>query len=115
MLFRSFEGKKLSGMELTAFEENLCQTLPTRGIEGKDSYCFLTSIFAFVLLVILQNIILQNNLLDLYLVEIRRHMLSFFTKAATSSVGPFSVFEKSLCEAQNTMGAGTTHIIGLIY
>ena len=52
---QGFEGKKLSGTELTAFEENLCQTLPTRGIEGKDSYCFLTSIFAFVLLVILQN------------------------------------------------------------
>ena len=50
-----FEGKKLSRTELTAFEENLCQTLPTRGIEGKDSYCSLTSIFAFVLLVILQN------------------------------------------------------------
>ena len=52
---QGFEGKKLSGTELAAFEENLCQTLPTRGIEGKDSYCFLTSIFAFVLLVILQN------------------------------------------------------------
>ena len=50
-----FEGKKLSRTELTAFEENLCQTLPARGIEGKDSYCSLTSIFAFVLLVILQN------------------------------------------------------------
>ena len=52
---QGFEGKKLSGTELTAFEENLWQTLPTRGIEGKDSYCFLSSIFAFVLLVILQN------------------------------------------------------------
>ena len=52
---QGFEGKKLSGTELTAFEENLWQTLPTRGIEGKDSYCFLSSIFAFVWLVILQN------------------------------------------------------------
>ena len=53
---QGFEGKKLSGTEVTAFEENLSQTLPTRVIEGKDSYCFLTSIFAFVLLVILQNL-----------------------------------------------------------
>ena len=52
---QGFEGKKLSGTEFTAFEENLFQTLQTRGIEGKDSYCFLTAIFAFVLLVILQN------------------------------------------------------------
>ena len=52
---QGFEGKKLNGTKLTAFEGNLCQTLPTRGIEGKDSYCFLSSIFAFVLLVILQN------------------------------------------------------------
>ena len=52
---QGFKGKKRSGAEFTAFEENLCQTLPTRGIEGKDSYCSLTSIFAFVLLVILQN------------------------------------------------------------
>ena len=52
---QGFEGKKLSGTELTAFEENSCQTLLTRGIEGRDSYHFLTSIFAFVLLDILQN------------------------------------------------------------
>ena len=52
---QGFEGKKLSRTGFTAFEENLFQTLPTRGIEGKDSYCFRTSIFAFVLLVILQN------------------------------------------------------------
>ena len=52
---QGFEDKKLSRTEFTAFEENLCQTLPTRGIERKDSYCFLTSIFAFILLVILQN------------------------------------------------------------
>ena len=52
---QDFEGKKLSRTGFTAFEENLCQTLPTRGIERKDSYCFLTSIFAFILLVILQN------------------------------------------------------------
>ena len=52
---QGFEGKKFSRTEFTAFEENLCQTLPTRRIEGKDSYCFLTLIFAFVLLVILQN------------------------------------------------------------
>ena len=35
---QGFEGKKLSRTGFTAFEENLCQTLPTRGIEGKDSH-----------------------------------------------------------------------------
>ena len=49
---------------------------------SQDSNCSLTSIFVFVLLVILQNRILQNNLLDLYLVEIRRYKLSFFAKEA---------------------------------
>ena len=34
---QGFEGKKLSGTEFTAFEENLCQTLPTRGIDGFHS------------------------------------------------------------------------------
>ena len=42
--------------------------------------CFLTSIFAFFGL--LSSRILQSNLLDLYLVEIRRYKLSFFVKAA---------------------------------
>ena len=84
-------------MELTAFEENLCQTLLTQGIEGKDSYCFLTSIFAFVLLVILQ--ILQNNLLDLHLVEICRYKLSFYAKQTYFSLhrAIFSTFLKNRC------------------
>ena len=61
------------------WREFLCQTLPTRGIEGKDSYFFLTSIFAFVCMLCYR--ILQNDLLDLYLVSIRRFKLSFFAKA----------------------------------
>ena len=49
---------------------------------------------------LLSSRILYNNLLDLYLVQIRRYKLSFFAKAVT--VGPtfFQVFEKLLREAQ---------------
>ena len=52
--------------------------------------------------------ILQNNLLDIYLVEIRGCKLSFFTQLLPPSDRHFLKFLK----AQNTMGAGTRHIIG---
>ena len=55
--------------------------------------------------------ILQNNLLDLYLVEIRGYKLSFFTQLLTQSDRHFLKFLK----AQNTMGAGTRNIIGETY
>ena len=51
--------------------------------------------------------ILQNNLL-----EIRRYKLSFFAKAVTYLYYcRTDKFSKLLREAQNTMGAGTRHII----
>jgi len=60
--------------------------------------------------------ILQNDLLDLYLVEIRPYKLSFFAKHATNffpTAAPFSPdLKESLREAQNSPGAGTTHMIG---
>ena len=95
---QGFEGKKLSGTELTAFEENLCQTLPTWGIEGKDSYCFLTSISR--LFCLLSSKILQNNLLDLHLVEICRYKLSFYAKTSQillTTNRHFSTFLKNHC------------------
>ena len=55
--------------------------------------------------------ILQNNLLDLYLVEIRGYKLSFFTQLLPPSDRHFLKFLK----AQNTMGAGTRNIIGETY
>ena len=55
--------------------------------------------------------ILHNNLLDLYLVEIRGYKLSFFTQLLTPSDRHFLKFLK----AQNTMGAGTRNIIGETY
>ena len=54
--------------------------------------------------------ILQNNLLDLYLVEIRGYKLSFFTQLLPSD----RHFLKFL-KAQNTMGAGTRNIISETY
>ena len=65
---------------------------------------------------LLSSKILQNNLLDLYLVEIRRYKLSFFAKEVTktphASTKIFSNFERSLCEAQTTWGLETTPIFG---
>ena len=55
--------------------------------------------------------ILQNNLLDLYLVEIRGYKLSFFTQLLTQSDRHFLKFLK----AQNTVGAGTRNMIGETY
>ena len=49
-----FEGKKLSGKEFVTFEEY--QRVCAVDIAGySESYCFLTWIFASILLVILQN------------------------------------------------------------
>ena len=68
---------------------------------------------------LLSSKILQNNLLDLHLVEICRYKLSFYAKTAQMLLPThrhfFYIFEKSLCEAQNSQGAGATHIIGLSY
>ena len=49
---RGFEGKKLSGTDFTAFQQNAYQTMAH---SPNCIYCFLTSIFAFFWLVILQN------------------------------------------------------------
>ena len=65
---------------------------------------------------LLSSRILQNNLLDLYLVEIRRYKLSFFAKHVTKffpTEAPFLAdLKKSLRKAQNFPGTGTKHIIG---
>ena len=71
--------------------------------------------FSF-LFCLLSSRILQNNLLDWYLVEIRRYKLSFFAKPATKFLptGPpfLPDLKKMLRKAQNSLGAGTRHIIG---
>ena len=49
---------------------------------------------------LLSTRILQNNLLDLYLVEIRRYKLSFFAKQVTNTshvAAPFSQILKNRC------------------
>ena len=90
---QGFQGKKLSGMEFTAFEENCVPDSRLRRILRNDCYCFLTSIFAIFCL--LSSRILQNNSLDLYSVEIRRYKLSFFAKAA--ALERHSSFFKNRC------------------
>ena len=54
----------------------------------------------FPLFSLLSSRILQNNLLDLYLVEIRRYKLSFFTKDVTTTshvAAPFTQILKNRC------------------
>ena len=59
---------------------------------------------------LLSSIILQINLLYLYVVTIRRYKLSFFAKPPTKSLPHFSVFKNSWREANNPPGAGTSQI-----
>ena len=69
---------------------------------------------------LLSSRILQNNLLDLYFVEIRRYKLSFFAKEVTKTPHSasainrnFPQFLKDCCVKLKTPpGAGTRHIIG---
>ena len=66
----ALNAKRSAGRNSLRLKRILCQTLPTRGIEGKDTYDFsppFSRLFFF-----LSSRILQNNLLDLLLVEIRR-------------------------------------------
>ena len=77
-------------------------------IGTQDSNCFLAAIFVFFCL--LSSRILQNNLLDLYLVEIRRYKLSFFAKQVTNTSHVATPFFQS--KTQNSPGAGTRRIIG---
>ena len=92
--------------------------MPDYGLLGEFEAKILTVLLPLFsrLFRLLSSRILQNNLLDLYLVEIRRYKLSFFAKAATKffpTEAPFSLdLKKSLREAQNSPGPGTWHIIG---
>ena len=84
---RGFEGKKLSegqaGRNALRFNTTCAADLDESAIGTQDSNCFLTSISC--LFCLLSSRILQNNVLDLYLIEIRRYKLSFFAKEATYS------------------------------
>ena len=59
---------------------------------------------------------LQNSLLDLYLVDIRRYKLSLFAKPAHKNSPrlaiKFKIFESSVCDGQKSTGAGTRQVIG---
>ena len=85
----------------------MCQT--RHGLLGELQFTVFLPRFSR-LFGLLSSRILQNNLLDLYLVEIRGCKLSFFTQLLPPSDRHFLTFLK----AQNTMGAGTAHIIGQI-
>ena len=97
-----------------AFEQHVLHIQANRLSARKIQTVFLPRFSR--LFCLLSSRILQNNLLDLYLVEIRRYKLSFFAKEVTktphASADIFSKFERSLREAQNSPGAGTRHIIG---
>ena len=78
---RDIEGGKLSGSNFTSFQQNVTRLWPTCRIAFTVFLPRFSSLFG-----LLSSRILQNNLLDLYLVQIRRYKLSFFAKAVT--VGP---------------------------
>ena len=91
---QGFEGKKLSGNEFLAFEEYQI-VLCVEDMAGSANCTQRFSIlFSYLDFYFLSSKILQNNLLHLYLVKIRRYKLSFFAKPATNSLPRFSVFKK---------------------
>ena len=100
---QGFEGKKLRGTNFTA-TECVPDYSPLGEFEAKILTVFLPLFSRWFRL--LSSKILQNNLLDLYLVEIRRYKLSFFAKAATKffpTKAPFLLdLKKSFREAQNS-------------
>ena len=99
---QGFQSKKLSETEFIAFEENCVPDSRLRCIPRKDSYCFLTSIFAGFCS--LSSRILKTNLLDLYSVEIRRYKLSFFAKAAASDHHIFKFFKNRCVKLKTRWG-----------
>ena len=111
---QGFEGEKLSGMVFTVFPQNVCQTM-AYSVNLKQRFLLFSPRFS-CLFCLLFSRILQNNLLDLCLVKIRRYKLSFFTKPATKFLltGPpfLQDLKKWLREARNSLEAGTRHIIG---
>ena len=84
---QGFEGKKRSedqaGRNSLRFN-NMCSTLRRIGDRHAKILTVLLSPFS-CLFCLLSSRILQNNLLDLYLVEICRYKHSFFAKEATYS------------------------------
>ena len=68
---QGFEGKKLRGTDFTAFQQNVWQTMAYSGEFEAKILTVLLPLFSR-LFRLLSSRILQNNLLDLYLVEIRR-------------------------------------------
>ena len=108
---QGFEGKKLSGKEFVAFEEY--QRVCVVDIAGSAILTVFLPGFSR-LSCLLSSRILQNNLLDLYLVKMRRYKLSwsFFAKPATKSLPHSSFFKKWLRYSNNRPGTGTSHIIG---
>ena len=94
------------------------ECVPEFGLLGEFESKILTVFLPLFsrLFCLLSSRIFQNNLLDLYLVEIRRYKLSFSAKPATNSfqAGPSFLpdLKKSLREAQNSPGTGTRQMIG---
>ena len=90
---QGFEGKKLSGKEFLAFEEY--QRVCVEDMAGSANCTQRFSIlFSYLDFCFLSSRILQNNLLHLYVVKIRRYKLSSFAKPATNSSPHFSVSVK---------------------
>ena len=90
---QDFEGKKLSGEEFVAFEEY--QRVCVADIAGSAILTVFLPGFSRLSCLLFSRI-LQNNLLDLYFVQMRRYKLSwsFFAKSATKSLPHFSFFKK---------------------
>ena len=86
---KSLNAKSSEGRISFRFQQNVTRLWPTCGIAFTVFLPRFSRLFG-----LLSSRISQNNLLDLYLVQIRRYNLSFLAKAVT--VGPtFFILSKS--------------------
>lgn len=77
-----FEGKNMEQRRKASPLKNTLLTADSANCRNNDSYCFLALTFVFI--GILSSRTLQNNLFDLYSVEICHNKVLFSAKATTN-------------------------------
>ena len=102
---QGFEGKKLSGKEFLGYEvyQRVCVEDMAGSANCTQRFFIL---FSYLNFCFSSSRILQNNLLRLYLVKIRRHKLSFFAKPQQT---PRSIYQFS----NRSVKLGTHRGLGL--
>ena len=115
---QEFAGEKRSegktGRKSSPFQEHVAQSSAIGHLHAQILSVSLPQFSR--LFCLLSSKILQNSLLDLYLVHICRYKLSLFAKPAHKNSPrlaiKFKIFESLVCDGQKSTGAGTRQVIG---